>query len=399
MGSAIADFASLLHPLSSGSFFADYWERQPLVIRRSDIAYYQGLMTEGDLEDFISNPNTRFPAIKLAKDGWFYPPEAYTADVEIGMCLFTGVTDLKKISEEYSKGASITLPALHQTWRPLKAFCTRVEHELDHSIHANAYITPGRAAGFPPHYDTHEVLVMQLAGKKRWQINEPTIKLPHSDQQFKPEGFVPGPRLMEIELQAGDLLYLPRGYVHSTTTSEWHSVHVTLGVNVYTWVDVVRESVPSAVDSEELRKALPPGFASRPELRPVITEQLKRILAGLSAGNDGERLFDQFVYQILSARQRAYPPFRADVTVISPDLLLQTPSQQRYNLAPGVADHVVLNFDGRTYGFPGTVAPTLTAMCDRPRFRLQDLPDRLDSQLLLSLARYLQGIGFLRPVA
>lgn len=395
----IADFAAVLAPFSLDRFFADHWERQPLVVRRSNSSYYHGLMTNRDLEDLISNPNTRYPAVKLAKGGQFYPPESYTSDVEIGMCLFNGTLNLRAIAEEYSKGASITLPALHRTCASIAAFCARLEQELDHSIHANAYLTPGRASGFPPHYDAHEVLVLQLAGRKCWQINEPTVKLPHSEHRFKPEGFTPGPRLMEVELEAGDLLYLPRGYVHSTTTSESHSAHVTIGITVCTWADVVRGIIPSAVESEELRKALPPGFASRAEIRPALVEKLQQILSGRFAANDIARLFERFIFQIKSARQPPFVPFRADVSVISPDLLLQTPSQQHYNLAPGVADHVVLNFDGKTFGFPGLIGPTLRAMCDRVRFRLQDLPAGLDSELLLKLARHLHGIGFLRPAA
>jgi ribosomal protein L16 Arg81 hydroxylase len=393
-----SDFAALLDPISLDAFFAEYWERQPLFIRRRNGSHYQGLMTNRDLEEIVSNPNTRYPAIKLAKDGWFYPPESYTTDIEVGQCTFNGVPDLRKISDEYSKGASITLPALHRTSRPLSVFCVRLEQELDHTVHANAYITPGHAAGFPSHYDAHEVLVLQIAGKKRWQINEPTIKLPLSEELFRPEGFIPGARLTEFELEAGDLLYLPRGYIHSTMTSESHSAHVTIGINVYTWLDLVRTCVPATAPSEELRGALPPGFATRSELRPVLTRQLQQILSRLSIAGDHNQTFDQFVLRALAAKQRALRSFRADLSVISPELLLRTPSPQRYNFAQG-GDHVVLNFDGRTYGFPGPIGPTLTAMCDRPSFRLQDLPNAQDAASLLRLARFLQGIGFLRPAA
>jgi ribosomal protein L16 Arg81 hydroxylase len=396
MKTPIVDLASLLHPFSLGEFLADYWEREPLVIRRGDPRYYQDLMTDQDLEDLISDPGTRHPTIGLAKDGRFYRPEIYSSDVQVGQCLFSGVLDVNRISEEYAKGATITLPALHRIWKPLNALSVHLEQELDHRIHANAYLTPGRTAGFKPHYDTTGILVLQLAGRKLWQIREPPLRLPHADQPFRPEGFNPGPVLMDVELEPGDLLHLPRGYVHSTTTSKEHSAHVTIGINVYTWVDIVRGLIPSALDSEELRKALPPGFASRVELRPALMERLNQILSRASAADSGRRLFDSLLRQVASEKQRAPVRFSADVTVISPELPLQVASRQDYNLTPGAGDQMVLDFRGKKYAFPGPVAPTLGAMCTRTRFRLLDLPQGLDTDELLRLARFLQLIGFLR---
>src|SRR5208283_1139855 len=99
-------------------------------------------------------------------------------------------------------------------------------------------LTPGNTAGFSPHYDTHEVFVVQVGGRKRWRIYEPPIVLPHRSQPFVRAGYAPPAPLLECELCPGDLLYLPRGYVHSATTSEGYSAHVTIGLTVYTWVEL-----------------------------------------------------------------------------------------------------------------------------------------------------------------
>jgi ribosomal protein L16 Arg81 hydroxylase len=396
MESAAHSFGSLLHPISADGFFSDYWERKPLSIQRHDGGYYRGLLTNRDLEDLISNSDARYPAIRLAKDGSYYPPHAYTQDVQIGELKFAGVPDVGKIAAEYAKGATIALPALHRTWEPLSSLCGRIEEELDHAVHANVYITPGHAAGFTPHYDTHDVLVLQIAGNKRWRIDEPPIKLPHESQTFKPQGFVAGPHLTDIDLEAGDLLYLPRGYVHSTTTSRCHSAHVTIGINVYSWVDLVKELIPSCAENERLRKALPAGFASRAELRAPMREQLAQILAGLSASHDCDRLIDQFILRVTAARRRIPVRFRTDVAVISPDSLLQPPPEERYGLARN-ADHVVLNFEGKSYVFKAPIVPTFNAMCARSTFRIKDLPAGPGTEVMLHFARYLQSIGFLRP--
>jgi hypothetical protein len=387
--------AWLLYPRAVSEFFADYWERGPLILQHRGADYYEGLLTNRELEDIISSPDARYPAIRLARGGWFHPPEAYTRDVHIGFVTFHGVPDVDRISAEYGKGATITLPALHRSWQPLLRLCARLEAELDHTVHGNAYLTPGRAAGFPPHYDTHDILVLQIAGRKHWRIDAPTVALPHDTQTCDPHSFTPGPRLAELELRAGDLLYLPRGYTHSTTTGEGYSAHVTIGINIYSWVDLLAGLVPAAAEREELRHALPLGFASRPELRPTISQQLMRLLPELPAGTDVDQLLDQLIRRILPGRLRLPERFRTDAIVIAADSLLRAPEERRYSLTHHPAG-VTLLFDGRTYIFPPSVRPILEAMTARDAFRLGEFPEAQQIDALLGFARYLQGIGFLQ---
>ncbi len=393
MHSGTHDLSSLLQPVSSVEFFSRYWECQPLVIHRGDAGFYEGLLTDRDLEDIISTSDVRFPALRLAKDGSYYPPHAYTTDVSLGRLTFNGVPDINKISMEYSKGATVSLPSLQRTWAPLTSLCTRFEEVLDYAVHANVYITPGEAAGFPPHYDTHEVLVLQIAGKKKWVIDEPSLKLPHSSQRFAAADYTPGPRRMEIELVAGDFLYLPRGYVHSTTTSESHSAHVTIGVNVLTWADLALEFLPSCLAQEEYRKALPPGFASRADLRPALKQQLIRMLPGIPADHDA--LIDRAISLVQAGRRPIAARFRADVIVIKANSVLQTPVQRRYEVVRG-KDHLLLTFDGKRFAFPGAMGGTLEAMCARATFRVAELGAGLDIEAMLTFARVLQSIGFLQ---
>jgi ribosomal protein L16 Arg81 hydroxylase len=83
-------------------------------------------------------------------------------------------------------------------------------------VHANVCITPQNSSGFTPHYDTHEVLVLQIGGSKVWRIYDPPLKLPHRSQPFNAAShrLPPRPRpRFELEMRPGDLLYLPRGYV------------------------------------------------------------------------------------------------------------------------------------------------------------------------------------------
>jgi hypothetical protein len=94
-------------------------------------------------------------------------------------------------------------------------------------------------------------------------------------------------------------------------TSESHSAHVTLGINVLTWADLALEFAPRCLENEEYRKALPPGFASRPGLRPALRQRLTSMLPGVAVDHDA--LIDRAISVVLAGRRRIPARFLADV--------------------------------------------------------------------------------------
>jgi hypothetical protein len=392
------DLASLLHPIPLDTFLSIHWERTFLQVQRDDNKYYESLITNQNLEDYISSPEARYPSIMLAKHGAYFPAQAYCEDIKMGYVTFSGVPNLKKLSAEYAKGATVAITSLDRSWRPLGDLCMRLEEQLDHGVNTNIYITPGQTAGFPPHYDTHDIFFLQIAGKKLWRIYEPTIKLPDVSQPCEPKSFSPGPLIAELELEAGDLLYLPRGYGHAATTSQSHSAHVTVGIHVRTWAGVLKEFDPSCVRMEECRKSLPPGFAGREELRPTLKEKLRHLAPPNFTDRHLDHVLDSLIRNVNQMRRRPPGRFRTDVIVISMNSVLSTPAAHRYRLSrpdqygTGV---LTLSFDGNNYSFPAPLEAVLQAMCSRGSFRLTDLPGGFNSENLIELAGYLQSIGFL----
>ncbi len=148
------------------------------LLQRQNPDYFQQLMTRVDLETMISTSGMRYPAIELGTANGYVAPERYTSTVRHGSASFMGVPDVQKISEHYRQGATVSLPAIHRTRAPLRVLCENLQAQLDFPVHANVYITPGNAAGIAPHYDTHEVFALQIAGKKHWSLYEPPIELP-----------------------------------------------------------------------------------------------------------------------------------------------------------------------------------------------------------------------------
>ena len=367
-------------------------------MQRAQPSYYESLLTAADLEDLISHSDARYPAIRLAKGGGYFAPEAYTRNVKHGDESFTGVPDLQRISDEYRQGATIALPAIHRTWNPLTRLCDALQAQVDHAAHANVYITPGNAKGFTPHYDVHEVFVLQIAGRKHWQLYEPVIPLPHRTQLFKPELYTGQAPMAELALNPGDLLYLPRGVLHSTTTAAGFSAHVTIGITVYTWADLMKEFLSAAIDNEEMRHALPPGFATRDELRPLLNRKVRDMWDTLREQSDTGKLIESFKSRVRTTQVRRPPPFRADMTVIDLHSHVQAPAPENYRITLE-GDKTMLEFNNVRYHMPAPVAWTMHAMRQKQSFRPAELVGALNAEGMVGLTRHLVDIGFLTLIA
>ena len=383
----------LLSPLSTGEFFANHWERKPLHLERQSPTYYQELLSAKDLEDLVGDPNARYPAIQLARSGNYLPSELFTRAVRAGSEVFTGVPDLQRINAEYRSGATVVLPALQRTLPALGQFCARLQAQWDHAVHANGYLTPGNAAGFTPHYDTHEVFVLQIAGTKHWSLAPPPIELPHRSQTFNPRGYTPGAPAARVELRAGELLYVPRGWVHSAATGGSASAHITLGITVYTWVDLARDMLEACVNDVELRRALPVGFAQRADLKLSMKTRLLQTLEQLTA-SDHDQTIDAFVNRVRSAQAQPAETFRMNVIAIDPDAQLTAPARSRYRIFEN-GGHAVLEFEGKRHVLPGHLLSTLYLLPGRTIFRVRDLAEHADVNAALGLCRYLLEAGFL----
>ena len=67
------------------------------------------------------------------------------------------------------------------------------------------------------------------------------------------------PVVLDSTLQQGDLLYIPRGFVHQATTAAEASAHVTLALEARTWRDVLLEAVEQAALADSIfRQAMCP---------------------------------------------------------------------------------------------------------------------------------------------
>jgi hypothetical protein len=293
------------------------------------------------------------------------------------------------VADQFERGATIVLQALQYQHQALGEFCRELERELGHPTQANAYYTPSSAQGFKVHHDTHDVMCLQVEGEKRWLVHAPVLELPLKHQKYTREMGEPGEPLMDVTMRAGDTLYLPRGWLHQAMTSDTPSLHLTVGVNVATWRDAVREALDEVAEGNVLFRRGVGAEAIAPEgLVDALAEQLRPEAVA-------SRRRRTFVEGRRAIRGDAFDQLRA-----LEDLELDTPLARRDTVIADLdsaGGEAALSYEGRTLRLPERIAPELRFMLDADEaFTAMDLPGRLDDESRLVLVRRLVREGFLR---
>jgi bifunctional lysine-specific demethylase and histidyl-hydroxylase NO66 len=192
------------------------------------------------------------------------------------------------------------LQGLHRWWPPLTAFCRELELFLTHPVQVNAYLTPPASRGLGVHHDTHDVFVLQVHGRKLWQVWDAAVPFPLPHQRKLPPGAeAPAtPPLVDAELAPGDCLYVPRGFRHAARTAETASLHLTVGIPTRNWDEVLREVVELATEEAWFREGLPVGYADDPAaLAGSLAErvaELRRFLDKVDLDRVAERTARRF---------------------------------------------------------------------------------------------------------
>jgi hypothetical protein len=388
-----AALARCIEPVEVEHFIQRYWEREPLIVRRDEPARFDGLLSLDEVERLVCSGEIRYPAFRLVKAGAQLSPREYTVDIPWRPAPFAGAPNVERILAEFEAGATIVIQGLHHYWHPLAVFCRELEAVFGHPVQANAYYTPSAAQGLAVHHDTHDVIVLQVAGEKRWLVYEPVLELPLKDQHYSAELGPPGATVHDVTLRAGDTLYLPRGWLHEALTSDADSLHLTIGVNLYTWLDAFRAAIESCADDLEFRRSVPGDGESAAGL-------LERVGERLAPEQVAARMRDRFVRTRRAILDGQLTQLRAAATVGLDTPLLRRPTVVADLHADG--DSVTLAYAGKRVRFPGHVRDDLAFVLSATEsFTLADLPGNLDENGRQVLARRLvrEGLLLVRPEA
>ena len=355
------------------------------MVQRDEAGRYDDLLSEREVERVVSSGGLRYPGFRLVKAGEQLSARDYTVDIPWRPLGFTGSIDVDRLLAEWERGATIVLQALHLSRPALGVFCRSLEQALGHPAQVNAYYTPRAAQGLPVHHDTHDVFVLQVSGEKRWLVYEPALELPLKNQKYSEELGAPGAPVHDLVLRPGDTLYLPRGWLHEALTSDTDSLHLTLGVNVVTWLDAFRAALDECGGEIGFRLSIERGDAD---------DLVRALHARLSRDAVQRRAREKLARTRRPIRDGQLSQLRALEELDSDTDLERRPTIATISATNG---SLVLAFDGKEVVFPSHAGDAVRAVLelDEP-FTAADLPGSLDAEGRLVLIRRLVREGLLR---
>ena len=153
-----------------------------------------------------------------------YNPIKHTNQVEI---------DPEKVQALLDRGANLKIQRFATLSEKVSTIVKDIECWLGFATSCNGYFSFGMQQGLAIHWDSHDVLAVQLIGKKNWKIFRPTIELPvkshRSDLNPPPKA---DSAYMNVELRAGDALYIPRGWWHDVMPIRGEkTLHASVGMH------------------------------------------------------------------------------------------------------------------------------------------------------------------------
>lgn len=253
----------LLDPLSTETFLNETWGATHYHVRRNRPGYFDRLVRASSAaEDLLECVRPAPSAVRVVKNADIKNADNYLLDDES--------LDLAGVHTDFGDGYTVVLDNLEQYSRAITSMSHALETELNFPAQVNGYISPPQTTGFLPHYDHHDVFVLQIAGSKTWRLYDDAPVAPRDMQRrHKVVADLPPPAV--VRLNAGDVLYLPRGRIHAAETDSESSVHLTVGIHTPTALTLLTHMLHLlSFQDDRIHTRLPPRHLDDPEIRASL---------------------------------------------------------------------------------------------------------------------------------
>jgi ribosomal protein L16 Arg81 hydroxylase len=241
----ISSLKELVSPLTEAAFFELLRARSFTFQRSSRNDRFQHLLNWNALRDIIEN-------------GIFPPSELRvtnkTEPVAPLFYLQNGKVSAEKLAKLLRQGASLIVVPIDPYLPAVDALCADIRARTNEKIKAGAIVTTGDTGALKYHFDTNDLIIIQLEGSKRWRIYGPPVANPlKKDDSLEPHG-IP---IFDDVMRPGDFLFLPAGYCHHCDNGPDLSLHLGIffepPTGYQTVADATKALLPQLIEEEIFR--------------------------------------------------------------------------------------------------------------------------------------------------
>ncbi len=272
----IPGLSSLIGDSNAKMFLAKHWPHSPFVTHNLNL-------------DFVREVKA-FASIDALLASWGSQVQAHLPDIaDEASSIDVSTTDAKKLFASRMgllfNNVEANVPVLRQWIDAIKADLGLPQMTYGRCI---AYATPD-GKGTAAHFDQNINFVLQLHGTKVWKIApnlnvvNPTVRhtlgLPMDPELTAYSDplstslleVMPKDRTIEITLKPGSLLYVPRGFWHSTS-AQGEALALNFTYNQPTWADLITVALKSRLTLSPEWRELADGVSSREPARRMEAE-------------------------------------------------------------------------------------------------------------------------------
>jgi len=231
----VDSFESLLNPITSDRFFAEFHGRRWLHVPGWDDKN-ASVINWDEIGQILSAGGWNHHSVRLMIDTEVFPPTSYCRHTVDRNEHPIFEPQPEKVFELLRRGASIILLDIESLAPGVLAVIEIIERELAAKCTANLYYSQNSSRALNVHFDSHDVYALQIYGCKTWRLYEGKELNPigradiqHISQSGNEEHC--GRVDEEVIMRPGSLLYIPRGRYHDALADTADSVHVSIACN------------------------------------------------------------------------------------------------------------------------------------------------------------------------
>ena len=284
----------ILSPMSSEQFLDVYFGKSFLHLPGCH-GKFGRLLPWSKLNRILEQHRLAPPRLRLFQGGQPVPSDKYFARPDrIGPRL-----QAAELTNLLAAGATLIIDAVDEVHRPVREIAAALERFLRIDVHVNLYAGWRTDQGFLLHYDPHDTLILQVAGRKHWKVYRPTRLYPLEERiELEPAEKPVEEPIWDDVLQDGGLLYIPRGWWHVAYPVDEPTLHLTVGLRNHRGIDLLLWLASELKGCAEARQDIP--FLAERDVQLAYMTMLRQHL--FKAWTDD--LLDRF---LTSVDQKALP--------------------------------------------------------------------------------------------
>lgn len=248
-----------------------------------DLAVCERLLTPTKLLDLIMRRSLTPQRLRCLVNGADAHPQDYFTMFEPRGGQPMQMADMQRIGQLIKSGCTLVLNETNTYDATMEVACRALQWWTSELAQVNVYLTTGQAAGFQLHWDDHDVIIVQLAGEKSWEVRGLSRRAPMY-RDATPNLDPPEEIVWTGTLQAGDVMHIPRGYWHQATREDrgdGFSLHATFGFTKRTGVHWLSWLADQARSEELFRHDLTRANSGEEAIHEqrILAERAQHLLA------------------------------------------------------------------------------------------------------------------------